>query len=400
MEFFPAIIIPAFNRDVSLKRLLDSVGFSHFKIPPKIIISLEGNRTDKVFEVAINFAKNNENVEIVQHDHRLGLRDHILECGDYSFKYGSVIILEDDLLVDKYFYEFAVESLNFYSKFEKISGISLYSPEFNEFANLPFRPIFNGHDVYLMQTPCSWGQAWSAKQWSCFREWYANANQFTILETISIPCIVKKWPESSWKKYFAAYMARKDLYFIYPYTSFTTNCSDSGGAHIAHGTDRFQVSLASQYRDVPVFKFCPLEKLFEYYYDSFMDPSGSILYNLLGIKKEKIGIDIYGIKSKKILIKKDYILTSKKLNKTIKKYPLCFRPVELNIQYPDKDISEPCLGLGKTVDLGHDKNNLTLKHYEYFINFNLKSRKIILLILKTLPVLVYNKIITHFKFNK
>lgn len=399
MDFFPPIVIPAFRRDVSLSRLLDSVSSAYFKNKPKVIISLEGNRTDKVFEVARNFAANNENVEIVEHGHRLGLRDHILECGDYSYRYGSVILLEDDLLVDKYFYEFAVESLIFYSKFEKISGIALYSPEFNEFANLPFRPIFNGHDVYLMQTPCSSGQAWSAKQWSSFREWYAKATRSTILETMKIPCVVKNWPESSWKKYFAAYMAIRDLYFIYPYTSFTTNCSDSGGAHIAQGTDRFQVSLASQYRNVPNFNFCPLKKFFEFYYDSFMEASGNILYNFLGVKKENIEIDIYGIKTKKLIKNKEYVLTSKKLKKTIKKFPLCFRPVENNLQYPDENIGKIYLSFGKSDNLLRSNNNNSLIYYEYFINFNLKSKKIIILIIKILPILIYNKILTYFKSN-
>ena len=68
------------------------------------------------------------------------------------------------------FYDFALQSLRFYADDEQISGIALYAPDFNEYSRLRFVPLDDGCDSYFAQSPCSWGQVWSAPQWRGFRD--------------------------------------------------------------------------------------------------------------------------------------------------------------------------------------------------------------------------------------
>ena len=51
----------------------------------------------------------------------------MLQCGDISYEYGSVIVLEDDLFVSPFFYKYAVEAQEFYRDDNRIGGISLYN---------------------------------------------------------------------------------------------------------------------------------------------------------------------------------------------------------------------------------------------------------------------------------
>jgi GT2 family glycosyltransferase len=99
----PVIIILAYNRPTSLRRLLGSIELAEYPDGVKLIISLEGGVSNSVREIANNFVSKKIAVSVVQHPTRLGLRKHVIACGDMALEQGSVIILEDDLIVDKYF---------------------------------------------------------------------------------------------------------------------------------------------------------------------------------------------------------------------------------------------------------------------------------------------------------
>ena len=160
-------------------------------------------------------------------EERQGLRKHILSCGDLSFQYGAVIILEDDIVVGKGFYHYAKEALNFYKSEKKIAGIALYSHKYNGYANKPFEPIHNGYDVFFAHFSISWGQCWSSQQWKCFKEWYAQ-NNGDLAEREDIPHQITNWPASSWGKYFAHYIVENDKYYVIPFESHSTCFSDVG----------------------------------------------------------------------------------------------------------------------------------------------------------------------------
>lgn len=234
--------------------------------------------------------------------------------------------MEDDIYVSPYFYDYITQAVEFYQNDNRIAGISLYSPRYNETAKLPFEPLHNNYDVFFNQIPTSWGQLWTPDQWKRFRNWYnVKSNVKISPKNIMIPQNVRRWPETSWKKYFFKYMIEKNKFFVYPYISLSTNFADPG-SHIRKRTNTFQVPLS--YCGFKKYRFCSLDES-SVIYDAFCENIG--LYNLFGDQmKNNLTIDLNATKSKESY--KRFVLTTKELNfKIIKMYDLSMKPIEDNI---------------------------------------------------------------------
>jgi hypothetical protein len=399
LNYQPVIVIPAFRRAKSLCRLLTSLRQANFSIVPHVIISLEGGAESDVKEAAYSFANSNMNIDVKQRSVRLGLREHILKCGDYALEYGSVIVLEDDLYVDRYFYDFASSALKFYGNNERVAGIALYAPEINEFTGLPFCPTANGYSTYPLKTPCSWGQAWSAEQWLNFRNWYSEADATVVEKTILLPDAIKMWPESSWKKYFAAYLSNTSRDFIYPYQAFTTNCSDAGGEHIKLGTGRFQVRLAAQSRPRPEFIFDPFLENPNVSYDPFMEPNGEEVFRAIGLTRNEVEIDTQGKKPLILIQAKEFVLTSRPVREAKRRFPLTFRPVEANLIFVKDDEALESLSLAESKHV-RQRSSSTLEELSYFVNFNFTSMRFGVSVLRAFPNALFKYTLRAMEWKK
>ncbi len=386
----PTIIIPAFRRPYSLLRLLQSLEAA--KYPDKdvhLIISLDGGADVEVVNIAKSFRFSHGDVEVIVRERNIGLREHILWCGDQSNKYGSVIILEDDLIVDPYFYHYAVSSLSFYEHDEIIAGLALYSPKFNEYVNLPFEPMYNGSSTYLMQVACSCGQAWTAMQWSLFKSWYETSTEKDIDSCLALPDAVKKWPKSSWKKYFDAYLVLHSKFFVYPYQNYTSNCSDVGGKHIVQGSNLFQVPLGSEFRQADNFHYFTTNESMVHY-DAFMEPCGQYVSNLLGLSLSDFEIDFYASKPIDLLRSKKYCVTTRETKIVLKKFPIRFKPIEKNLFFECESPNGLYAALTNAVGIKQSRYNFN--YYlmaEYYSYFNILSNRF-----------VYNFIIAVMKKTK
>ena len=238
----PAIVVVAYNRVESLRRLLNSISGARYPsqdIP--LVISLDGGATAEVVNLASDFQWKYGNKEILTRDNNLGLKEHIYACGDLSSRYGSVIILEDDLLLSPAFYYYAIGSLAYFSDDPIVAGISLYSYRITENGFLPFHAHDDGGDNYFMQVPSSWGEIWTDKQWANFMDWVSESNS---INDDMLPGYVSQWPETSWKKVFFRYLISTNKYFVYPSRAYSTNFGDPG-----EHTDRkglFQVLLSNK----------------------------------------------------------------------------------------------------------------------------------------------------------
>jgi hypothetical protein len=329
--FRPAVIVPAYSRPSALRRLLASLNRAHY--PDRgvhLIISLDGGADAKVVDCARAFEFAGGTVEVIERAKRLGLREHILWCGDQVEKYGSVIVLEDDLMVDPWFYQYASHALAAHEDEHTIAGVALYAPRYNDYAHLPFEPLQNGRSAYLMQVPCSWGQAWTPIQWRTFRAWYEESEDDVVDRDRTLPDEVSGWPASSWKKYFASYLSATGRYFVYPYRSYTTNCSDPGGTHTPHGSDQHQVRLGNPWRE---FKMPDFPTLAEHrvVYDVFMEPRVQIDFTALSIPSGSVAVDFYAIKPVSLLRESDYCLTTRIVKTALATFPLSYRPLEMNV---------------------------------------------------------------------
>jgi hypothetical protein len=327
----PTIVVVAYNRPKSLKRILKSLANAYYKSNEiRLIISIDHGNNQEVLIAAEDFCWDYGEKIIIYQSKNLGLRNHILKCGDLTKVYGNIVLLEDDLYASKNFYEFSKEAIKFYINNEKIAGISLYSHQFNETAKLPFMPIQNEYDVYFMQLPSSWGQIWTENQWGRFRNWYNNKieKSITNIKKIQLPNNIIGWPETSWKKYYSEYMIENDLFFVYPYLSLTTNFGDIG-QHFWTRNTSFQTVLCNYKKNN--YLFCEVEKTIAKY-DAFCENLNLFKYIQIvnyKITRSNTTIDLYGLKND---LRKRYLLTSKLYNyKVIKKFDLGLKPIEENI---------------------------------------------------------------------
>lgn len=321
-----AIIIPGYNRPIALKRLLSSIDKADFHSKEiDLIISLDKSDTDECQQVAAEFDWKFGAKRIIAHPENLGLKKHIIACGDLSENYDWIIILEDDLYVSRQFYNFTAKAIDFYKEDPKISGVSLYNYQYNETACKHFTPQDNGSDVYFLQLPSSWGQAWTKKQWNDFKAWLNSSNIEEVEKKNLIPQNVIGWPESSWKKLFIYYMVDKGLYFVYPTVSHTTNFMDEGTHHKEVATF-LQVPLQNTKKH---FSFLPLDSS-PFVYDSFCEINPDYFSTVDALKNFKYEVDLYGTKPLN-KIGTDYILTTRFSTNPHYTFDLRLKPHELNV---------------------------------------------------------------------
>ena len=284
------IVVVAYNRPRSLERLLKSLeGAAYPYKDIDLIISIDRAENNKdVLALANAFQWKYGTKKVIYQEVNLGLRKHILKCGNLSLEYGAVIVLEDDLFVSPNFYVFAEQALNFSQSEPSIGGVSLYNHQLNVHSRDNFSPIEDGFDNWYFQFASSWGQAWTKDQWSQFMEWYHTEPAIDTHE--NVPAYVRSWSPKSWLKYNIAYLVEKDLYFLYPKISLTTNFSDAG-THVGNDSTIYQVPL-----DYGVKRSYHFSKVMDSksVYDAFYENVN--LHNALGVQKDELCVDLHGIR--------------------------------------------------------------------------------------------------------
>lgn len=320
-----AIVIIAYNREKSLQRLLHSLEKAeYYGDKVTLIISIDKNNNPLVEHCANTFAwKHGEKIVNVQ-KYKLGLKDHVLKCGNYINKYNldAAAILEDDIIVSKGFYNYMRQVILYYKDYKELAGISLYTHLWYIPCERPFTPQPSTYDTYFMKYAQSWGQIWLKDSWNEFYNWYLKQNE-TFDSDLKIPCNLWTWPDSSWLKYHIKYCIMENKYFVYPYISLTTNCSDIGSNYqkidnstqvpILYGTDKKYI-------------FSPFDQK-AVRYDEFWEREN--LEEVLKIPKGMLAVDLYGFRNEN---KSKYLLTLEHKNfKIIKRYALRYRPHEINI---------------------------------------------------------------------
>lgn len=312
-----AIVVVAYNRKDSLVRLLKSLNEAKYgeAADTVLIISIDNSGKEDVVEEADKFVWKHGEKKVIRHENRLGLKAHIIECGEYSKEYGSIIMLEDDLYVSPYFYEFANKALEFTAEDKKVAGVSLYSHRFNVFARLPFEPVNDGYSNWYFQFASSWGQAWTFGQWRGFREWFEKHDGEDI-EDDRLPSDITDWGENSWLKYADKYLVENNKYFFYPRLSYTTNFADEG-EHAANPVTDLQVSLAE---GEEAYRFSALTSS-KSVYDAYFE------YTCL-----EHDADLYGLKERDGNIKNRFFYGTKALGyRVVESYGLRLKPMEANI---------------------------------------------------------------------
>lgn len=328
INYKPAIVAVGYNRPHTLKRLLDSLADAQYEIEDiTLVISIDKAQNEKdVKRVADEFEWKHGEKVVRTFEKRQGLRNHIIQCGDLSESYGAVIILEDDILVSKGFYTYVCEALSYYNDVSSITGIALYSHEWNGYAGKFFQPIPDGYDTYLGQFSITWGQCWTWNWWHEFKQWYIKHSDKLAIN-YEIPQQIFKWSDQSWGKYYVNYIVENDLYYVIPRISLSTNFSELGEHVLEKNTDH-QVAVLQGV--IHKYRFAPFDDAQKY--DIFFENKKIVSCFPENIRKEGITINLTGCD--RIYDKNRYILTTIRLPyKKIKSYGMVLRPIENNIIY-------------------------------------------------------------------
>ncbi len=324
-----AIVVVAYNRPHSLRRILGSLAAAEYheqEIP--LIISIDNGDNADVLAIANEFDWEFGEKTVLYQEQKLGLKAHILKCGELTKEYGNIIMLEDDLFVSPVFFAYARAALTFAEDKDYIGGISLYNHLFNVHVREPFQALDDGFDNWYMQFASSWGQAWSRKQWEGFTVWYGK-NAEKDLQAIGklVPDNVLSWSEQSWLKHYIKYLIDTDKFFLYPRISLTTNFADEG-THAAEAVTDLQVPLSI--RMGQDYCFSTLEDSSSVY-DAFFE-NVVLRSKVIEVipQAELIEIDLYGYKE----TKKRYVLSSAaKPYKVLTSYGRKLRPLDANVLY-------------------------------------------------------------------
>ena len=296
-----------------------------------LIISIDyidSSEHAEVVDVAQGFVWNFGEKVVIQHEKNLGIRDHILSCGDLTQTYDAVIVLEDDLRVSPDFYVYASNAAAHYSNEKAIAGISLYAYEYDEIGWFQFYPRHIGGDTYFLQWAASWGQLWTRGQWASFKAWYHPEK---VLTAINMPDNVKRW-KHSWKKYYIAYLVEQNLFFAYPYRSYTT-LRDEKGVHNQYDSRINNVFMA-EHKLKRAFLFSDFAYN-ELKYDSFFQPVSRPVYVPTLNGAVDIEFDLFGTK-KLHHVKSAYLCSIKPCKHPVFEYSNKLIPYEANIEQAEK----------------------------------------------------------------
>lgn len=325
-----AIVVVGYNRIKSISRLLNSLlkgDYSRFNDVP-LVISIDCSGDEELYKYveAFNWPFGEKYVRIQKE--RLGLKKHILSCGDLTEFFKGIILLEDDIYVTPNFYNYTCQVIDYYDSEPKVASISLYNEEMNGFCWLPFSLLHNDSDVYAVQAVFSWGECWTKRMWKDFRAW--NEKIEIEWDKVDMPPQIKTW-EKAWSKFYHAYMVLNDLYSIVPYVSLTTNFSDAG-EHGGTNNTIVQTNIQYGYKSYILKPFTDLVK-----YDSFNN--NIALADHLNIPISDICLDMYGVRDN--TFGKRYYLSIRNLPyKVDKQFGLYLRPQEINVLFdvPGEDI--------------------------------------------------------------
>ena len=355
-----AIVAVAYNRVKSLERLLSSVSEASYDTSSNIhlIISIDKSDTDEVEKYADDYLWKHGNKVVDKHSTNLGLRNHMMSLGKWFEHYDALIVLEDDLIVAKDFYNYARQVISKYSEDSRIAGASLYSFKLNYLNNQPFEPIYDGNDVYLMNCAMSWGEIWMRNQWHAFYEWYLQHDDFPIMP--HLPLRLCKMGKKSWLKYHTRYCIEENKFFVFPYHSLSTNFSDIGTHNTGVHYSQYQVPLSNR-----IGGNYHLPKLDDscVKYDGFFE--NIQIYESLGFRENELCIDLNGTISG--LPKERYWLTTQVKNyKILSTFKDELRPIEQNVLYGRND-SGSTIFLYDTTKIEKNRSKTNIHLYRYYL---------------------------------
>ena len=369
MQDKPAIIVIAHNRARPLNRLLVSLQKADYPGAIPLVISIDAGDAEDVIRLVDAFRWEHGDKRVIKREENMGLHRHVMACGNLTEEYGTVIVLEDDLYVSRNYYKYALQANEFYKYDEAIAGISLYAHSCIESTpdRFPFLPLSEDeYDAYFLQLASSWGQLWTDMQWKAFREWYEGGDHPDALA--SLPLLIRIWPDTSWKKYFNAYLIDTGRYFVYPYRSQSTNFGDKG-VHV-QSTRKFQVPLETGSHEYHFQKLGDSHVIYDAHCELKSDCLSALQTDLRAYDFE---VDIYGSKDLS-RVDTEYVLTTRPVAASELSFAFDLKPVEMNIIL---GLEGDVIRLARASDVSSGGRSVTseFNFFLYFFNVAIPVRR-------------------------
>jgi len=161
------IVLIAFNRSELVRLSLRNVSLANGAADRDAFMFIDGPRNDddavennKIVSIATKFKSALPRLEIIRRDHNYGCRGNIVDAiSQVLSRYGQAVIIEDDILVSRTFFDYMDKALDFYNDDKSIWSINAYqNPNMRIPKDYPY-------DVYLNPVNMCWGWGTWADRW-------------------------------------------------------------------------------------------------------------------------------------------------------------------------------------------------------------------------------------------
>lgn len=254
MKNVPTILI-TYNRPSHTKQVLDALKQNNIK---NLYIFSDAPKTDKD-NIAVNQVRELIKFidwtipEVIYQKENQGLAKSIINAVDTVFeKHDKLILLEDDCIPHKYFFDFMYACLSKYENYKRIFGINGYTVPISDkqIQDYPY-------DVYFYQRIGSWGWATWKDRWVHY-----NRNIQELLDEVKakkiplnkvgndIPIQIEKYLRGElkdvWTLNWLLAVLLKGGYYIYPTSSHIENIGYDGTGLHSGNSDLFKTVTAER----------------------------------------------------------------------------------------------------------------------------------------------------------
>lgn len=279
-EYAPVLLF-VYNRPIHTKRILSSLEACDGKQNHDLFIFADGMKDEASEENKKNIVRVRKIIKRYESSSTFkncvckeaytnkGLANSIIQgVSDIISRYGTVIVLEDDLIVKKDFLDYMQRGLEYYRRQKKVGAISGFT------FSIPKIQISN-HDVYMSKTGNSWGWAtwvdrwvgtdWDVKTYQSFKDNVKKRAAFDKTQAgISKMLDMQMNGEiDSWAVRWDYSFFLRGLYTIYPKHSRIINTGlDGSGVHcsdIGKNIGRFEL-----YEQNKHLEYKDIDKLMDY----------------------------------------------------------------------------------------------------------------------------------------
>lgn len=248
------VVLFLYNRPEHTRKMLDCLDNNYGVENTEVFIFCDGPREkeidkkiEEVRQIASEFKKNShaKNVELFFSDHNKGLANSVISgVNRVISKYKRVIVLEDDILVDKMFLKYMNEALHFYQNCDNIWSITGYSFEMKALKRYK-------HDIFYSYRGCSWSWAtwldrWNLVDWNVesFNKDRKNMNAICRfnrggLDLFDMLIDQMEGRIDSWAVRWCYSQSKNNMYTIYPRYALVKNIGCDGSGTHSGITDKF-----------------------------------------------------------------------------------------------------------------------------------------------------------------